>query len=503
MDRVASGPHETAAVKFFRDPEPETVASSPGRGRRFWLTIIGVPLGFLTLGLLGWVMSVQSGLSSAVADADATDPGWRLAEIEAKRVTPPDAENAALVVAKLKQTGIPNLAVLVPNGVLDNLDPPRLLNDQQKDGVQKFMSALAPRLPLARTLRDKPHGRHAVTWAPNSFSTILNCQDNREAAVALRYDVLDRCQAGDIDTAIASCIACFHAGSSLGDEPTAISMLVRIAVQAVAAGLIERSLAQGEASPAILAELQQRLEAEEPAPLLLYAARGERAMSNHYFENLRTGNAGPNAISGIAGGGAALDWLAMLPGFVGSQQAGCLRFMNRVVEVAKLPPDEWSASFAAIRAEIPNLPVLARLLAPAIDKIADACRRNHSILRCTIVAVAMERFRREKGHWPETLAELVAAGYLKAVPTDPFDGKPIRLKRLADGWLVYAIGADGIDHGGTLDRQKIFQAGNDIGIQLWDVAARRQPPPPPKPLDEDGEPAPPPAAAPPPTPDKP
>ena len=56
-------PHETAAVKFSRDPEQETVATSPGRGRRFWLMLIGIPLGFVVLALLGWVISAQSGLS--------------------------------------------------------------------------------------------------------------------------------------------------------------------------------------------------------------------------------------------------------------------------------------------------------------------------------------------------------------------------------------------------------------------------------------------------------
>lgn len=257
----------------------------------------------------------------------------------------------------------------------------------------------------------------------------------------------------------------------------------------------------------MLAELQKRLEAEEPAPILLFATRGERAMSNHYFENLRSGNIGPNPVSGAIGGGGAgalLDWVAMLPGFVSSQQAGCLRFMNKLVEIARLPPEEWPPRFAQIRAEIPNLPVLARLLAPAMDKIAEACRRNHATLRCAIVGIAMERYRRDKGQWPESLAELVPAGYLKAVPIDPFDGKPIRLKRLADGWLIWAIGMDGIDHGGTFDRQKMYVAGNDIVFQLWDAAARRQPPPPPKPPEPGEETVPtPPPAAPPPPPDKP
>src|SRR5207247_8602307 len=152
----------------------------------------------------------------------------------------------------------------------------------------------------------------------------------------------------------------------VGDEPSTVSTLVRIAGSTVAAQMIERTLAQGEPLPAMLAEVQKRLEAEEPAPILLFATRGERAMSNHYSENLRTGNLGPNPVTGIIGGGgggasAVLDWLAMLPGFVSSQQAGCLRFMNKVVAIAKLPPEQWAPQFTQIRAEIPNLPVLPRL----------------------------------------------------------------------------------------------------------------------------------------------
>jgi hypothetical protein len=134
-----------------------------------------------------------------------------------------------------------------------------------------------------------------------------------------------------------------------------------------------------------------------------------------------------------------------------------------------------------------------------MDKIADACRRHHAMHRCAIAALAMERYRKEKGRWAESLAELVSAGYLKSVLTDPSDGKPLRLKRTADGWLVYAIGVDRTDHGGTIDRQKMYQAGNDIGVQLWDVAARRQPPPPPKPPEEGESPAAP-GEAPPPAP---
>ena len=38
--------------------------------------------------------------------------------------------------------------------------------------------------------------------------------------------------------------------------------------------------------------------------------------------------------------------------------------------------------------------------------------------------------------------------YLDTVPEDPFDGKPLRYKRLPKGYVVYSIGWDGKDDGG-------------------------------------------------------
>src|SRR5207247_417513 len=99
--------------------------------------------------------------------------------------------------------------------------------------------------------------------------------------------------------------------------------------------------------------------------------------------------------------------------------------------------------------------------------------------RCAAAAVAAERFRQRTDQWPAAIDELVKAGLLKAVPTDPYDGRPLRLKRVADGLAIYAVGPDLADNGGNLDRNAI-KPGTDLGFRLWDVPARRQPPPKPE-----------------------
>jgi hypothetical protein len=62
------------------------------------------------------------------------------------------------------------------------------------------------------------------------------------------------------------------------------------------------------------------------------------------------------------------------------------------------------------------------------------------------------------------------------IPNDPYDGNPLRLRRLADGIVIYCVGPDLIDNGGKLDRRDRYRTpfGADVGFQLWDPAHRRQ-----------------------------
>jgi hypothetical protein len=478
---VREMPPESA---MFTDDHPVAVSDAPRRRWRFWLLLIGAPLLVLVMSGVGWVIRSTSDLQAAIAETDRLDPRWRLDEIEADRATPPPGQNAVdkiMAVKRLQPAGWPNIKM---NDLFNDLPPVNQLNSEQIATLTEFLEPAGPAVAEARSLIDTPLGRHPIVFSPDWISTLLpTIQDARLAAGLLRYDVFAKAQAGDMDGAIRSCHAAFHAGSSLGDEPFLIAQLVRIACQAIAIGLLERTLAQGERSDGVLAALQARLEATEPEPILLYGMRGERAGEQKFFQGIRDGSIPAGAALAPAGGGgmqAPLNYLLRLPGFVASQQAGLLRYMNEMVAIANLPPEQWQDRFAAQQANAKQLPMLAQSLAPAVDKVAGATQRNHASLRCAIVAIAAERHRRQKGQWPATPDDLVKAGLIKSVPTDPFAaGQSIKFARPVDGLIVYTTGADGKDDGGKLDKD-VRKVGFDFGFRLWDVAARRQPPLPPK-----------------------
>jgi hypothetical protein len=59
------------------------------------------------------------------------------------------------------------------------------------------------------------------------------------------------------------------------------------------------------------------------------------------------------------------------------------------------------------------------------------------------------------------LNELVPA-FLPHVPPDPFDTKPLRYKKLPRGYVVYSIGADGVDNGGLERTNSGMTANYDV-----------------------------------------
>jgi len=81
--------------------------------------------------------------------------------------------------------------------------------------------------------------------------------------------------------------------------------------------------------------------------------------------------------------------------------------------------------------------------------VSDADARAYERLAAT--ALAIERFRHTRRELPTDLVELVP-NYLASVPHDPYDGKPLRYRRLEKGYRIYSVGDDLVDDGGKEHR---------------------------------------------------
>jgi hypothetical protein len=74
---------------------------------------------------------------------------------------------------------------------------------------------------------------------------------------------------------------------------------------------------------------------------------------------------------------------------------------------------------------------------------------HRAAARVAQTALALERWRLTNGgKLPESLFALLPQ-FMPAVPTDPFDGQPLRFRQTETGYVVYSVGPDANDDGGV------------------------------------------------------
>jgi len=79
--------------------------------------------------------------------------------------------------------------------------------------------------------------------------------------------------------------------------------------------------------------------------------------------------------------------------------------------------------------------------------------------RLMVTAFALERFRLQKGAYPQSLAEL-PPGFLTSQPVDFMDGKSLHYSATNGYFLLYSVGLDCEDQGGDMTRKRRWHEEN-------------------------------------------
>jgi hypothetical protein len=424
---------------------------------------------------LDW--SAERDFQAALAETDALDPGWRLEDILAARPPIPDERNAYVHLLRVQ----PALRGFMLGERLEKaleLPPNVRLHPGDAAALRKRMEALADVRRAAHQLKDMPDGRRNGDYDPTTVRTSLEgLQDLRIVAYFLHLDTVLRTYDGDSAEIAGACRANLNAARAMGDELSLYALLVRVALLEYNLANLERVTAQCKLPPDELRAIEKLLQREIDAPKLLAAMRGERTIGLNVLEAIRQGRIDPWPAA--PGNGGFRDWIAKrLPRSRSVDRAGYLRAMNEMVEAGKLPVEQQHDEIKRVSDAWTRRDPATWNIMPSTEKLTQADAHVHAKLRCALVALAAERYRQAEGFWPGSLEALVKAKYIDAVPLDPFDGKALRSRLLAGGFLVYSIGADRTDNGGVLNRHNPTASGADIGFQLWDVPFRGLPPPP-------------------------
>lgn len=146
--------------------------------------------------------------------------------------------------------------------------------------------------------------------------------------------------------------------------------------------------------------------------------------------------------------------------------------MDRFETSAALRPWDRGDQLSSIEAEFVTMRAdpltmsryaIITLLMPAMSKAVNTMDLADAQRDATITFLALERWKREHGQYPETL-DLLVPGLIPGLPLDPVDGEPLRYL-LDDGVVtLYSLGADKDDDLGSRgEEERGTQPGRSSG----------------------------------------
>jgi hypothetical protein len=233
-------------------------------------------------------------------------------------------------------------------------------------------------------------------------------------------------------------------------EPNLIGYLVTVACEQVAFDGVNQVLQAGPVSVSVRATLDAELALHDTMDGLRWALRSERAFSLSSVREF------PNAST----------WIGR--GFSNDLQMRLIGLFDHFLEQTGRPYREAAASgkWAGPRRGWPNpLAPLVTLLEPSLVASREPADRVRAMSRCLRVLNALQLKVAPVGVQPPKLGEL---GLPTEVTIDPYNEEALHVKKLPEGWVVYSVGRNLIDDGGTLD--KVVDVG--VGPRIVDDTLR-------------------------------
>ena len=385
-------------------------------------------------------------------------------ELNAYYPAVPDNENAALVMTQAFAL-MHNYPDSRSNetAYLKFLPRDQRLTAEQKQVFASYVEMNSAALAKMRESIKLPESRYPVDYTPGPGTLLPHLGNLHNLAEIVRYESLLASESGDTTNALAAIENFVGMAQTLDQEPDIIAQLVRISLIAIAKNSLEHCLNINSLNESELVGLASTFSSAEKTNLMARALTGDRADHVPVFQLARSKS--KNAVELVEGaqqvGGfstRALDaWLIREPRFfraIGFWDRDFCYFLDVMETNIALdsiaPPRSLAAAdnFEKANQEMERKHYyLSKLFVTALSKTVIKEASNIAILRTTIAAIAIERFRLARGQLPENLSELVPQ-FLPTVPSDPFAGAPLRYHRIAKGYVIYSVGADGRDDGG-------------------------------------------------------
>lgn len=411
-------------------------------------------------------------LQAAMQPAIAAHEPITMAEVDALLPTIAAADDMTPVLlaeqeAMRKSKSTPEIKAIEPSTPIVSISGGRdnpfeigaPFSADQLSAARKYIAAI--RTSLSRIEKASRTGKGRYPFSHSALPMIemkAYASEHRDMVKSLCLYAALESNDGHSAEAATALLACLRTDAPLNSERDIFGALIRAGSVAIACFWSCDSISRCGLSEPDLAAIQAKLHDIEQTWHLRDILLGERA-------------AAMETISGVYSGLGNLPKvivLRLLPGlhFVDRKRLWVIE--THLCEAAGLQPSRAIAAARQCESDkltAPSYCVVTRIMVPSLTRAFQLWFRTLGVLRSTQAALAAERYRLKTGHWPAALADLVPA-YLDAVPTDPFDDKPLRYIQDSRGIRIYSIGEDNKDDGGEIDGYTKLKHAADYGAFL-------------------------------------
>ena len=396
-----------------------------------------------------------------------------LADLHGKKI--PDSENAAVIYDRIFKDSSSTAFMLLtsPNWMDQRKTNPQLWNEgreelAKKEGIIRDVEA-ATSLPGCQF----PVAADKHDWEVLNGLLFFRTGGLRHLARLLWVNAVFHAAEGDMDEAIRSVELGFKLSDSLKDDPYLPRQLLRVALIRIASRSLQEALQCGginEKQAERLSDVLGRIRIDfDPVSHVV----SERAIALYEFECIRrVGFPDVPAESILSGpGGPNHPWRFMST-YVGRPflYAYELSYLDR--ESCRI---EIVRSCKVLRCEeLDSRPYHSgkadeRELLRHLGRIKTTFYTGKAHVAGSQILLALAAYKDRFGTYPENLDELRSALGWK-LPEDPFSGRDFLYKLQGNGFLLYSVGLNLKDDGGTEDYIKINKNDREQADIIWRMA---------------------------------
>jgi len=333
---------------------------------------------------------------------------------------------------------------------------------EERAQVEAFMSANQDVIRELRELAERGGAIYPLDFSQGLALELPHLAELRDCARLLRADAIVKGMNGDYSEMVEDVIAGMKLADALAQEPILISQLVRTAMYGIMTVTVQESVSGGDLPPELISELLTHADHADNRQAFAESFTVEQMMGLQAFSDVRHGDysmLGPSSDSSDLA--QVSEWLlvrlyASPPArpWLNMDESAYADLVGRMADAAELPYYEAHPLLTQIEQDAENLPITRVgtrnvFSVPALPRACQAQAGHEATLDLMQMGLLLEQYQSQHGSYPGTL-DAIAPNLGGSLPVDPFTGEPFHYQPSGDSFLLYSVGGNLTDDGGTI-----------------------------------------------------